>query len=161
MSLSGWLKAFRDLHERAKTGKLSPAEVKTYRSARDELARALLSAQRIALQPGKTPRQVLRVARALQADVEFHDGTERSTTRDVSAGGFGALLARPPKLDDEVKVSLRIPGGEALRCGAQVREVKLQAGNVYVCFAFIALPEAQVERLEMFVFDAVLAELGR
>lgn len=159
MGLKEWLAGFRDLHSKAKQGALAGRELTNYQAARDELARALLAAQHVGLHAGQRPRRVLRVARALQADLEFHDGNERAMTLDVSPGGFSALLARPPKVDDELKVSLRIPGGEPLRSDARVLEVKQQVGNVRACFAFSGLPEAEVERLEMFVFDAVLAQI--
>jgi len=159
MSLSDWLKGFRDLHERAKKGGLAGRELAGYQAARDELARALLAAQHVALKPGQRPRRVLRIARALQADIEFHDGKERAMTLDISAGGFSALLSRPPLLDDEVQVALRLPGREPMSMSARVLEVKQQVGNVRACFAFVGLGEADNERLEMFIFDAVLAQL--
>lgn len=159
MGLGEWLRGFRELHAKAKKGTLGGRDLAHYQAARDELARALLAAQHVALQAGQRPRRVLRVARALQADLEFHDGDERATTLDVSTGGFSALLASPPRPDDEVKVSLRIPGGEPLRCRCRVLEVKQQVGNVRASFAFARLDEAETERLEMFVFDAVLAQL--
>ena len=159
MGLSEWLKGFRDLHGKAKAGALTGSDLTHYQAARDELARALLAAQHVALHAGQRPRRVLRVARALQADLEFHDGSERAMTLDVSPGGFSALLARPPRVGDELKASLRIPGGEPLRANARVLEVKQQIGNVRACFAFVDVEEAEVERLEMFVFDAVLAQL--
>lgn len=159
MGLSQWLKGFRDLHAKAKQGGLTGRDLTNYQAARDELARALIAAQHLGLQPGQRARRTLRVARALQADLEFHDGNERAMTLDVSAGGFSALLARPPRAEDEVKVSLRIPGSEPLRARARVLDVKQQIGNVRVSFAFAGLEEAEAERMEMFVFDTVLAQL--
>jgi len=159
MSLSQWLKGFKDLHEKAKQGALVTRDLTTYHAARDELARALLSAQHIALEPGQRPRQALRVARALQADIEFHDGTVRAMTLSVSAGGFGALLAKPPRVDDEVRISLRIPGGDPLRGTARVVDLKQQLGNARVAFQFVGLDPAEAERLELFVFDSVLAQI--
>ncbi len=159
MSLGEWLRGFRDLHEKAKKGALAARDLAGYHAARDELARALLAAQHVALKPEQRPRRMLRVARALQVDIEFHDGTERAMTLDVSAGGFSALLARPPRVDDEVKATLRVPGGEPLRASARVLEAKQQVGNARGTFAFVGMEEADTERLEVFVFDAVLAQL--
>ena len=39
-------------------------------------------------------------------------------------------------------------------------EVKPQAGNAQVWFRWVGLSEAETERLEVFVFDAVLEQLG-
>jgi hypothetical protein len=159
MSLAAWLKGFRALHARAKSGALADRELEGYLAARDELARALLAAQRLSLQPGQKPRRHLRVNRALQADLEFHDGNVRALTLDLSAGGFSALLAKPPRPGDEVRVSLRVPGGEPLRAEARVLDVRPQVGNSRVAFQLVGVADADVERLERFVFDAVLEVL--
>jgi c-di-GMP-binding flagellar brake protein YcgR len=159
MNLSQWLSGFKELHEKAKRGALAGRDLTAYHAARDELARALLSAQHVALERGQRPRQALRVARALQADIEFHDGSVRAMTLSLSAGGFGALLAQPPRVDDEVRVSLRIPGGDPLRGTARTVDVKQQVGNARVAFQFIGLDPAEAERLEVFVFDSVLAQI--
>ena len=160
MSLSDWLRGFRSLHERAKSGGLSGRDQTAYQAARDELARAMLAAQHVALQPGHKPRRLLRVARALQADIEFHDGKERAMTLDVSVGGFSALFAKAPREGDEVRVTLRLPGGyEPLNTQARVLNVRSQVGNERASFAFVGMTEADVEKMEMFVFDAVLGHL--
>lgn len=159
MGMREWLKSFKELHAAAKSGALSARDATQCRAARDELARALLSAQRIAVTGGNRPRRLLRVARALQADLEFHDGNVRAMTLDVSAGGFSALMERPPRVEDPVKASLRIPGAEPLRAEARVVNVKQQVGNSRVGFEFVGLGEEDVERLELFVFDAVLTQL--
>ncbi len=111
MSLADWLAKFRDLHERAAADKLSAPEWVAYREGREELARALLAAQRLSLKPGETPRQALRVARALQVNLEWSKGQVRALTMDISVGGFAALLAKAPATTDEVKFTLRLPGG--------------------------------------------------
>jgi PilZ domain-containing protein len=160
VGLAEWLKEFRALHEKAKKGALAGAELTAYRAGRDELARALLVAQRIAVPAGQAPRRALRVSRALQADLEFVDGNIRAMTVDVSPGGFGALLPRPPKVGEELKVSLRLPGGEALRAEARVVEAKPHAGSARASFQLMGLDEADAERLELFVFETVLAQLA-
>jgi PilZ domain-containing protein len=159
MGFADWLRQFRALHEKAKAGALMGADLSAYRSGRDELARALLAAQRMALPSGVRPRQALRVPRALQADLQFPDGDVRAMTVDVSAGGFAALMAKPPKVGEELKVALRIPGGEPLRSDARVIEVRAQVGNARASFQLVGLEEADAERLELLVFDAVLAQL--
>jgi len=102
MNLGAWLATFRDLHERAKAGKLSQKEAVEYRMAREELARAMLAAHRLSLKPGETPRAALRVARALQVDLDWtvggtrgHDhrserGRHRRAARQGSTAGRGA-----------------------------------------------------------------------
>jgi hypothetical protein len=157
-TLAEWLKSFRELHERARKGQLGKDEA-VYRAGRDELARALLSAQRLTVKPGETPRQALRVARALQVDLDLLTSSARAITIDLSTGGFSCLLAKAPPMGDEVSFSLRIPGAEPLAGKAKVADVKPQQGNVRVSFQFAGLDQAERERMELFVFDTVLAQL--
>ncbi len=159
MDFREWLTHFRHLHDAAKRGVLDGASLADYHAARDELARALLAAQNVAIEPGQRPRRQLRAFKALQVEVTFFDGTLRATTRQVSSGGFSALLAHAPKAGEEVKVSLRLPGTDSLQAGARVVETKLQAGNAHVSFGWVGLGADEVERLEVFVFDAILDDL--
>ena len=159
MSLAEWLAAFRQLHERARRGPLSPRDQALYRAGRDELARAMLAAQHLTLRAGETARRALRVARALQVDLDFATSHERAVTLDICAGGFSCLIARSPPLGEEVKFSVRMPASAPLSGTARVSDVKPHAGNVRVSFSFHGLDEAQKERVELFVFDAVLAAL--
>lgn len=159
MGLAEWLRSFRALHQRAKSGSLDQDELVAYRAGRDELARALLAAQQVMVKGGELPRRQMRAARALQVDIEMGKERVRAMTLDVSAGGFGTLLAKPPTPGDQLKVSLRIPGQDPVACVARVVDVKVLPGNARAAFAFVGLPPAEVERLETFVFDSVLEQL--
>jgi hypothetical protein len=159
MSLAEWLRTFRELHEGARQGKLDPRQEANYRAGRDELARALLAAQRLTLKPGETPRQALRVARALQVDLDLLPSSVRAITVDLSTGGFSCLLAKAPPLGDDVRFSLRIPGAEPLAGHARVADVKALQGNVRAAFQVSGLDANDRERLELFVFDTVLSQL--
>jgi hypothetical protein len=157
--LAEWLLAFRQLHEKARRNQLPDRDLQAYRAGRDELARALLAAQRLALRPGEIPRRALRVARALQVDLDLVTSRERAVTIDISTGGLSCLLAKGPPIGEEVGFSLRIPAAEPLVGRARVQDVKVLPGNVRVSFAFLNQAEADRERLELFVFDTVLAQL--
>ncbi len=159
-SLVEWMKGFRELHERARSGKLAGDELEIYRAARDELARALLGAQRLTVKPGETPRGSLRVARALQVDLDMLTSTARAITIDLSTGGFACLLAKAPPAGDEIGFSLRLPGTDALAGKVRVADLKPQQGNVRVSFQFAGMTGEERERVEMFVFDTVLAQLS-
>lgn len=159
MSFADWLRVFRSVHAEARRGALSAEALREYREARNELARALLAAQHVALEPGVQPRRSLRAARALQADLAFFDGNLRLPTRSLSSGGFAAMLAKAPKIGEEVQVTLRLPGDEPLQCAARVVESKPQAGSALVSFQWVGISEADAERLETLVFDAVLEQL--
>lgn len=157
--LRDWLLDFRRSHEKARSGQLGEAELAAYRAGRDELARALLAAQRLTLRPGETARRALRVARALQLDLDLVTSRERAVTIDLSTGGFSCLLAKAPPIGDEVGFSLRLPAAEPLAGRARVQDVKVLPGNVRVSFQFVKASEQDRERLETFVFDTVLAQL--
>lgn len=161
MDLGQWLAAFKALHEQARKGALEPAEARDYKAGREELARALTAAQRLAIPAGQTPRQALRVARALQVELESPVRKDRLTTIDVSVGGFSALVARAPMADEELKATMRLPGLDPVTAAVVVVGMKPQPGNVRVSFAFQRLEPAAAERLELAIFDAVLAQLGR
>lgn len=159
MNLGAWLATFRDLHERAKAGKLSQKEAVEYRMAREELARAMLAAHRLSLKPGETPRAALRVARALQVDLDWTVGGTRAMTIDLSAGGIAVLLDKAPPQGEELKYTLRLGGGVTVAGQARVVNVRLQPNNVRVALAFQNVSEADREKLEVEVFDTVLGQL--
>ncbi len=158
MELSAWIAAFRKLHEKARRSELDEVDAQTYQTGRDELARALVAAQRLTLKPGETPRQALRVARALAMDLDLATGRLRVLTQDISRGGFSALVEKPPAVHELVGFSLRIPGGDPIlgRCKA-VDSVNRQ-GNFRASFVFQELPAADVERIELTIFDTVLEQ---
>jgi len=160
MSLKEWVAGFRAQHEQARAGGLSKDGWAAYRAGRDELARALLAAQRASLRPGEVPRQALRVARALQADLEWTTDKVRAVTLDVSTGGFAVLLAKAPPKDEDVRVQLRIPGGDLLSAQARVVGVQVQAAAVRVAFSFNRIADADRDRIEFLVFDTVLGQLS-
>jgi hypothetical protein len=159
-TLAEWIIAFRALHEKSRRGSLNEIEAARYRAGRDELARALLVAQRLQLKTGETPRRALRVARALQVDLDLGTSKVRAVTVDISTGGFACLLAKAPALGEDVGFALRIPASESLAGRAIVQDLKPLVGNVRAAFMFKQLSEADYERMEMFVFDTVLAHLA-
>lgn len=156
--LQAWLKAFRGMHEEARNGRLGADDEAAYRAGRDELARALLAVQRLSLKPGETPRQALRVARALQVDLDFLTSAVRAVTIDLSTGGFACMLARPPP-SGEIRFVLRMPAAEPLSGVGRVVDVKALPGNVRAAFQFVGLNAAERERVELLVFDTVLGQL--
>jgi hypothetical protein len=160
MGLAEWLASFRNLHEGHKKGTLSREEEATYLGGREELARAVLAAQRLTAPVGETKRRALRAACALQADMDLERGSERVMTLEIGAGGFGAIFAKAPPVGEEVSFSLRVPGGDPLSGRARIVDVKVLPGNARASFAFTRLDDAERERLETLVFDTVLAHLA-
>jgi hypothetical protein len=158
-TLAEWILGFRALHEKARRGGLRDADATRYRVGRDELARALLVAQRLQLKPGETARRALRVARALQVELDLGTSRQRAVTIDISTGGFCCMVPRAPALMDEVGFTLRLPVAEPLAGRATVQDVKALPGSVRVAFMFKTISDADRERMEMLVFDTVLAQL--
>lgn len=161
VSLAVFLARFRELHQKDHAGALSGPEREEYRRGRDELARALLAAQRIALKPGEIARQSLRVARALQVDLEWPKGQIRAVTLDLSVGGFATLMAKAPSQKDVVKCTLRLPGGGEMEARARVAGMIVQPAAVRVSYTFDGLSQEDRDRIERVVFDTVLDQLKR
>jgi hypothetical protein len=160
MDLAEWVSAFRALHEKAKRDALSSVEDQDYRAQRESLAKAFVAAQRLTRQPDQAPREALRVALVLQVDLESRVRMERLATSELSLGGFSARMARAPAPDEELSVTLRLPGAEPVGTRVKVVGVKAQPGFVLVSFSFIKLDGAAAERLEIAVFDHVLAQIS-
>jgi hypothetical protein len=160
MGLADWLRLFRSLHEKAMKGTLSPEDAAAYRTGCDELARALIGAQRLTLRPGEVPRHTLRVARALQVDLETPISHVRAMTIDIGVGGFASILAKAPPAGEEQTCTIRIPGGAPLVTTVLPADVKPQPGSVRVSFTFRRLPEPDRARLEMLVIDTALSQLA-
>jgi hypothetical protein len=158
VDLQHWLKTFRELHEKARGGALAGTEAGDYRERRRELARALLAAQDLTRAPGQVPRQSMRVARALQVELQTPGGKERLTTFDVSMGGFSAPMASAPALGERLVATVRLPGVDPLVTPVKVVGAHAQAGNVRVSFSFGKLEGAEAVRLEFALIDMVLAQ---
>jgi hypothetical protein len=160
MGVADWLRVFRALHDKARAGGLEGEDADAYRAGCDELARALMAAQRQPARPGEAPRHALRVARALQVDLETPIRHVRTMTLDLGVGGFSALLAKAPPAGEAQKCTVKVPGGQAIETTATPLEVKPQPGNVKVSFAFGTLPDADRARLELLVIDTALSQLA-
>lgn len=160
MGIADWLRVFRALHDKAKTGGLSPEDAEAYRDGCDELARALMASQRLVAKPGEAPRHALRVARAVQLDLESPLSHVRAMTVELGASGFSAILAKAPPPGEEQRCTLKIPGGGELHATVLPGEVKPQPGSARVAFSFKDLPDAERAKLELLVIDTALSQLA-
>jgi hypothetical protein len=160
MQLQGWLAEFCKMHERAHRGSLEGTEQAEYLAARDELARAVLRAQRIALKPGQHPRQRLRAALALQVVLQLPAGRLQTLTQDVSSGGFSALVSTLQTAGHLVPFSLKLSrGGLPVEGNARVVGTDPGGTGMRVAFAYDNLAPELVERIELAVFDSLVAQL--
>ena len=160
MGLADWLRVFRTLHERAKKNELTGADAEDYRAGCDELARALIAAQKLALKPGEVPRHALRVARALQVTLDSATSNVRSTTVEISVAGFSTLLAKAPPAGEELTATIRVPGAEPVVAAVTPAETKQLGGTVRVAFQFKDVGPATRGRLVRLVIDTALSNLA-
>lgn len=162
MGLQEWIESFRGLHARARQGQLQGRDLDGYHAAREELAAALLAAQRLQLRPGETARGTLRVPRALQVDLEVDGSRLRAMTLDVSMAGFSAMLGRAPESPAPLEATLRLPSSlDPLACKVKAQAVKRQGGSWRVSFLFDGIADAERERVGFVVFDTALEQLKR
>jgi hypothetical protein len=160
-SLVEWLTQFSAVHKRAKAGELSPPDKAAYVRLRDELAEALLTAQRLNLKPGEMMRRSLRVAQALSVELELPEGRASALTLDISSGGFSALVSQAPEAGSSIGFTLKM--GRALapvKGRGKVVAVVPHKGSVRlgVMFEDVAAPDR--ERLEFVIVDAILRQFG-
>lgn len=161
MGLGEWLESFRKLHEQARSGKLSERELREYHAGRDELAGALIAAQRLTIDPALPARHSLRVARAVQVDLAQPGGKLRCMTVDLSLSGFAAMMGKPPPQNEAIDITLRMPDGVPLETRALVQASRRQGPSYRVSFAFKQLPEKDLERLGFMIFDVALSLLRK
>jgi len=160
MSIADWLRVFRTLHEKAKQGGLSGEDADAYRAGCDELARALMAAQRLAAKPGEAPRHALRVARAVQVDLETPVSRVRAMTVDLGVTGFSTILAKAPPAGEELTATMKLPGREPLVTAVLPADSRPQPGSVRVAFTFRKLADADRGALEVLVIDTALSQLA-
>ena len=158
MDAAEWMKRFKSFHQEMREGKLSGERLRDYLDGREQLALSMVKGQGLLIPEGSTARKAFRVAQAYQLEI---DGVIRTLTRDVSLGGFSALLSSSPRVDDVVRFKLTMSKSvEPLAGDARVVSSVRQTGNSRVSVQFLRLPDADLERLEMALFDAVLVRFG-
>jgi PilZ domain len=159
-SLADWVLAFREVHEKARRGKLSSQELEKYEQEREALAQALIAGQRLSMKPGQTARQTLRVV--LSLPVELVQGRERghAATLDLTLRGFAVLLAKPVRVSERVEFSLRLrSAGGSVKGRARVVNLQRKGKLFRVAFAFENLSANEMRRVSFEVFDAALANI--
>ncbi len=145
---------FKELHQQMREGKLKGDDLKEYLEGREQLALSLVKGQGLLIPEGQSARKTFRVAQAFQVEI---DGVMRTLTRDVSVGGFSALLTSSPRVEDVIRFKLTLSRAvEPIEGDARVVSSVRQTGNSRVSAVFLRLPDADIERLEMALFDAVL-----
>lgn len=159
MGMADFLAGFRSLHEQAKSGRLPPEKQSEYEHARNELARSLVTMERVGLRPGQTWRQALRVPRAVKIELRSSANLLRTITIDLSVGGFGAPVGARIAANEEVDVTLHLPPGDPIQCRARSVSCLAHNGSFRLSAAWVGLGAADHDRIETAVFDTVLMKL--
>ncbi len=161
MKLGEWVTRFSALHERAKKDQLKPLEKKVYLDAQDELATALMKMQPTRSASGQTPREALRLMRALPVEFELSTGWVAAITQEISISGFVAIVSAAPASGALVRFRLKTAKSkEAISGLARVTEVREQAGSVRVAMAYENQTPQDRSRIEFALFDAALELFG-
>src|SRR5437870_2360012 len=93
MSVRSAIQRFRELHDEFKRGAFTTPEARSYYDAqREEFVRALVQAQRLTLRPGQSPRQALRITRAMRLVLQIGARREGTLTVDIGTAGFAAIV---------------------------------------------------------------------
>jgi len=160
MALADWLGELLRLNTKALEGKLEQDERVRYERCRDELADAIVSSQRIVLRPGEAARHAMPVAQMVPVEIDMPSGPLRTTTVEVSARGFAALLGGPPDVGQRLQVLLKIGRRESVGGETVVSDVKMQPFNYRVQFNFLNLSPPEREKLEEAVFQMLLSQMA-
>jgi len=157
MSIRAAMVRFEQLHKEFKTGAFkSPEARKFYESERDDFMRALLQVQQLAMRPGQSPRQALRVAASVPLTLHIGPRVETGTTADLASAGFCAILAVP--LAVRILCDFELSGDQPLKGSARVvASTREGAGTYRTSFAIETMPDADRTRLEVAVIDVALA----
>lgn len=155
MDPAAWLAGFRATHQRARSGQLKPDEHAKYLAMREELARSLVAAQGLTVPEGQQARRHFRVAQVFAIEVA---NLYTTVTKELSRAGFSALITGALQVDERVDFKLTLGrGAEPVQGQARVVASVRQAGNARVSFNIEAMSPEDTERLELALFDAVLA----
>ncbi|HSO39016.1 MAG TPA: PilZ domain-containing protein [Labilithrix sp.] len=160
MSRGAFIERFRELHEKAKAGSLSPMQRAEYEQSRRELGRLMLVAQQMNHR-GQTLRAALRIAQLIKVELDLGGPSmEKTSTMDLASGGFAALLPGSQPLGRLVTFKLQVPafpsGTQPLGGSAKVASSHPQGGLHRVSFAFAKLTPEDQEHLDMVIIDFVL-----
>jgi len=152
-----------ELHQKRKRSSLDADERARYDALRDDFARAYVKANRISMRPGQTPRQVVRVAAAIQVEISSAGRVDKTITLDLSPLGLAALVGGPLEVGVTCEFLLRMRPEPIRGRGRVVACTRYGSGSssFRVSIAFDTLTGPDVGRLEDLVLETALASLGR
>lgn len=159
MGVIQFIDEFRDLHTKARQGRLAELEKTAYFAAREQFARALLNAQGLMLD-GAEARRHYRVAHQLPVELQMAYGNVWTNTLDLSAGGFSVMLPHAVDVQERPSALLYLPDNSTLAGRVRVVSQFQRADKHRASFAFLDLTERESELLEGFLIDFALERVG-
>ena len=145
------------LHQRARRGELRGPELELYSAVMHAYMEALVAHHNRAVSDRQTARRYLRVARSVQVDVTAPAETHRTLTLDCGLGGFSAVLPSPAEIGTLLTAQLKLGPQERVTASVRVADQRRLRGSARVSFAFVEVPDRELDRLEMFIRDAALS----
>jgi hypothetical protein len=162
MSLREAILRFHELHQEFKAGAFKSPEARAfYESERDDFVRALVQAQQLALRPGQSARQALRIGGAVSLELHIGPRHEETTTIDVGSAGFAALVSGPLAVRIVCDFMLGFPSGPVHGRARVVACARDGVGAYRTSFAIEGIAPEDRERLDVAVIDAALVVFPR
>ena len=155
-----WLVSLCALHEQVQRGGLSALENAHYDRERALLSSALLTMQAAAMRPGYSPRRSLRLATDLPVALDLDPIPEKTTTLDLSLGGFAVPLGHPPRVGQRIAFCLKLRTAGLLSGSARVLNLQSKGRIFRVGFAFEDLTPADANCVSFEIFDGALSGLS-
>jgi hypothetical protein len=157
MSIREAIRRFRELHEEHKGGAFkSPEALKFYEGERDDFLRAYLEAQQLAMRPGQSPRQALRVSATVNLELQIGPRQESAKTVDLATQGFAAIVPGPLAVRIVCDFVLDL-APQPVRGKARVVACTRDGSGAYrTSFAIETMSTEDRARLETLVIDTAL-----
>jgi hypothetical protein len=162
MSIREAIRRFRELHDEFKGGAFKSPEARAfYETERDDFLRALLQGQQLAMRPGQSPRQALRIAATMPLELDIGPRHESTKTLDLASAGFAGSVSGPLAIRIACDFGLGLPSGPVKGRARVVASVRDAAGGYRTSFAIETISPEDRTRLEVAVIDVALDALPK
>jgi hypothetical protein len=162
MSIREAISRFRELHEEFKGGAFKSVEARAfYETERDDFLRALLQGQHLAMRPGQSPRQALRVTATMPLELDIGPRHESTKTLDLASAGFAGLVSGPLAMRIVCDFALGLAPTPVKGRARVVANVRDGSGAYRTSFAIETMSNEDRTRLEVAVIDVALDSLPK
>jgi hypothetical protein len=160
MGLTNFLDDLRGLHGKVTEGTASVEEQQSYQKGREDLALAILLAEKMQLKQKERARRSLRTPHECPVELRAGSSAAMGETIELSAFGFSMVLdTTAPEWRGPVAFRISLPkggdvSGEARMAGKNPPATRSREG-----FAITEISDAGREALANVVFEDLLSEL--